>query len=477
MVVGAGSAFVELYAVSDGFTAAVKRRGCVAVGAPQRTSDLAYNGAFKTLRSSVRSGGCRWLHVSLAGLNVAEDKVPLRRAAQLCCNMQRIGGWWSVGGQLESPAWDFPPIARLRELCNVHLVTGHLCGFGGECNSVAGCVTNANFLKVLSRRCPGPPVHPAQLPQSADRRDLAGAGELLDALCNTAAKAYEEARCVQPGFTEIEPLAMTSEGQRGGGAPDSARAVRERENEEAIGGLRNAFRSVSRLPRWAEVGARVRRVIEGAVSSHSSAFEAVLDSLGTHACVAVPQAIELGRAELAREFGVVSNRGDGLQASLFAVLTEAAGDPDVVVPAWLDGQVPLGIEVPIEPGGVFPSVPPSGVGCERNRLRYLHLSGAADLAYGNYASYHEHRELADDELRRELEAGFLDWHAEREILEKQVGRLHLAKIAVSIKVKDGRTKVRLVHDLRRNGTNGKVVVRERLVLPDSRRHRGHFRPH
>ena len=49
----------------------------------------------------------------------------------------------------------------------------------------------------------------------------------------------------------------------------------------------------------------------------------------------------------------------------------------------------------------------------------------------------------------------------REELERQVGPLQLAKIAVIAKGE----KVRLIHDTRRNGANSKVQLEERLVLP------------
>ena len=42
-----------------------------------------------------------------------------------------------------------------------------------------------------------------------------------------------------------------------------------------------------------------------------------------------------------------------------------------------------------------------------------------------------------------------------------MGTLHLAKIGVIVKG----AKMRLIHDLRRNGTNARVTFQERLVLP------------
>ena len=55
----------------------------------------------------------------------------------------------------------------------------------------------------------------------------------------------------------------------------------------------------------------------------------------------------------------------------------------------------------------------------------------------------------------------MQWAASRDELEREVGTLHLAKIGFIVKG----AKMRLIHDLRRNGTNARVTFQERLVLP------------
>ena len=47
----------------------------------------------------------------------------------------------------------------------------------------------------------------------------------------------------------------------------------------------------------------------------------------------------------------------------------------------------------------------------------------------------------------------MQWAASRNELEREVGTLHLAKIGVIVKG----AKMRLIHDLRRNGTNARVT--------------------
>ena len=52
--------------------------------------------------------------------------------------------------------------------------------------------------------------------------------------------------------------------------------------------------------------------------------------------------------------------GDGLQGSLIEAHARAVGDPDTVAAKWLSQEsTPLGIDAPIELGGVFPRAEPS----------------------------------------------------------------------------------------------------------------------
>ena len=139
-------------------------------------------------------------------------------------------------------------------------------------------------------------------------------------------------------------------------------------------------------------------------------------------------------------------------------LTVASCDPDVHIHEWLRGKAPVGITAPIQPGGVFPVISPQSVGKEKDRARYLH---AKVWGNANYASYDEHKVQADELFHKEVQKGYVQWAASRDELEREVGTLHLAKIGVIVKG----TKMRLIHDLRRNGTNARVTFQERLVLP------------
>ena len=50
-------------------------------------------------------------------------------------------------------------------------------------------------------------------------------------------------------------------------------------------------------------------------------------------------------------------------------------------------------------------------------------------------------------------------------MEQRYGPLVLARIGAIVKVKNERLKLRLIHDLRRSGSNAKATVPERIILP------------
>ena len=60
---------------------------------------------------------------------------------------------------------------------------------------------------------------------------------------------------------------------------------------------------------------------------------------------------------------------------------------------------------------------------------------------------------ADEVLKNEIAKGYVQWTDNRQEIELDVRPLELAKIAVVVKGE----KVRLIHDMRRNGTNSKVT--------------------
>ena len=229
------------------------------------------------------------------------------------------------------------------------------------------------------------------------------------------------------------------------------RALAER---EALGGLRSPRMSVAGRPQALVVGGRMTKLIVARVTDDHLGL---LDTLGN----VMPQVLRdlsmLVRKDLGGMFGTAVT-DNGPQASLLSALVAATGDPEAEVPRWLTGQTPLGMERPIVPVGVFPLEEDHAVCSEA-------LEAATPWSAGNYASYEEHQAAADANLREEHRMGRLVLLPTRQALEAKVGPTELSRIGVVAKVKGGRTKIRLIHDLKRSGVNKRVRVAERLVLP------------
>ena len=108
--------------------------------------------------------------------------------------------------------------------------------------------------------------------------------------------------------------------------------------------LRNAVRSVAKLPGWSLVGVKVASIVEQLVGQNEGKLEQVLDSLGdkTKSCC-VPETL---CAQLRQRLGALLSLNNeqlqpgpgGLFPGVVQGLTEAAQDPDVHIHEWLRGH-------------------------------------------------------------------------------------------------------------------------------------------
>ena len=87
------------------------------------------------------------------------------------------------------------------------------------------------------------------------------------------------------------------------------------------------------------------------------------------------------------------------------------------------------------------------------------------LSGGSYSSYAEFKSEADEALRRERDAAWLEWSPTLRGLGAKHGKATRSRIGVVAKLKNGKHKVRLVHDLRRSSVNAQIRVGEKVVLP------------
>ena len=83
------------------------------------------------------------------------------------------------------------------------------------------------------------------------------AAEYPEDLCNSVAAAYDS-HCAEHGMEPMDLDALRTTMTEGGTVDpldiESRKQRRNRENEEAIGGLRNPHKSIRRIPGWKETG-------------------------------------------------------------------------------------------------------------------------------------------------------------------------------------------------------------------------------
>ena len=136
------------------------------------------------------------------------------------------------------------------------------------------------------------------------------------------------------------------------------------EEIKAIGGMRRAQVSVSKVPSLARAGARIRGVLEGALRRDPSLQSACLDAVGASCLDAGPsqQRLDIIRRDMADLFevsdiGPVSKKdfSTEIRVGLLEGWRAAAKDPDWAVTRWLasDG-VPAGLRRHPEDCGIFP---------------------------------------------------------------------------------------------------------------------------
>ena len=165
-----------------------------------------------------------------------------------------------------------------------------------------------------------------------DHWSPASDSEYTDAMCRFLVEQAIRSEVWKgvPGITAY----ISEEGTHDPMEPETKKARRERENQDAIGGMKSPHISIARLPGWTSAGSRIRQVLEPLVENQWQEVRTTLERMCTPGSLV--QAAQVG---LEREFNV-----DGLMAAITAV----AGDPDDVLAGWVAGETPIGIlkEIP-----------------------------------------------------------------------------------------------------------------------------------
>ena len=146
---------------------------------------------------------------------------------------------------------------------------------------------------------------------------------------------------------------------------EQERSWKERENEEALGGMRNPHRSLPRLPGARRYGGSVRSLLNKAVELWPNLIEPAFNILkGREASPMDERVVSAVRNSV---LGLLSGSTDcrdrkakadtPLRAEVIEAWGRCVGDPDSeTIADWLDNGAPLGYTQPIPCNGVFPKV-------------------------------------------------------------------------------------------------------------------------
>ena len=392
----------------------------------------------------------------------------------------KLGKYFSIENPLNSFLWLLKEFINLAKLPGVKFVTLDQCAYAGPHKKPTGVLTNAPWIWASARRCAEakPHKHVTLEGKVWSYKDNAlvwytsEAAEYPWGLCMAWAQGWKAWR--ETAGNQVAEIQSTL---RPAHVDPSAKEIRDKENDECIGGLRRPEKAVAVIPGWQSAGVALRCAIHGALDS-SPKVESLLNSLHADSSregqlrsraqlqLAAEAAGQRAAVALGTRLGVSPAASDtGYRAELAQAITELAGDPDSDVPTWMGGNTPLGISAPIAVSGVFPLARPAEAAAAS--LQFYEQNMERGWEHSNYASFEEHAEQASAEVRRLAAAGHLralgrSW---KQILLEMPDAI-CTRLACLVKRKaDGTIKVRLVVDMRRSGVNGLAEAPERVVLP------------
>ena len=222
----------------------------------RRTSfDLLRQADYQRLLKEIKKGRVRWLHLAppcvtfskarrsdkygrvpplrdrlhpmgfrCAGKlpqRVVEANLLLKRTAALAIAQARSGGFFSIENPATSLLWETPASKRVASLPGVVDLVGDQCVFGGLAKKATCWRTNAPWLWVLHRDCPGWPEHQHRpldgftyLGDGSQVWSTSLAAEYPEYLCDVLAKAFMADSSVPSVVPEVAIDAQ--------GAPDAA---------------------------------------------------------------------------------------------------------------------------------------------------------------------------------------------------------------------------------------------------------------
>jgi len=259
-----------------------------------------------------------------------------------------------------------------------------------------------------------------------------------------------------------------------------AKAIREAQNTDCIGGLRNPNMAVARSKSLQSTGRRIRGILDKLLQDELWLFEettSVVDSIGKPGCQGFStEAVLAARTALTAEFGStfpeveVGNNRSLFQSNLWEAMLADAGDPETEIVGWMRHGCPTGgVDSRIHSCGIFPLASGATSAVESSKVfsKIMASTEWDPTLHTNYKSFdveggvHSNTEVARIKQRNFIEV-FRDWAT----VKMQWPLARASKVALIIKERvDKSLKLRFVVDLRRSGVNGEAEVPERVVLP------------
>eukprot|EP00435_Cladocopium_sp_Y103_P018360 s1353_g4.t1 len=247
---------------------------------------------------------------------------------------------------------------------------------------------------------------------------------------------------------------------------------RERQNWEALGGMRNPHLSVGRLPHMARRGQAVRAFLRKALHLWPKLKELARAILQQEQPSELPEELinKLRHTLLNTLWDTKPRPPRTARAQTpihSAVVAGWKEDPDASTLArWLDEGAPMGFSVEVQPNGIFPQVPSSKAEMEFEQVQAKTLEG-----WTNYESAQQEQEELRALIRGYIDRGFCHLVDSLEEAEKELGRAPIVnKLGLIMKFKETETgekikKARIIWDLRRSGANATCRQSERILLP------------
>ena len=251
---------------------------------------------------------------------------------------------------------------------------------------------------------------------------------------------------------------------------DKVQKLRDIENEQAIGGMRNPSKSLLKIPKAVNVGKAVFellfqaaqlppvvRLVDQLLSSSPAQqlpHNLVSKLRSLVLTLLVPEGVKLKTKTTTADTPLCSE--------IFTAWGIATGDPDSETLAeWLKRGAPLGYEDEITTNGIFPPVEPK----EKDPELQESISRAFD-GWKNHPSATEWEEDLNKLVKEAHSKGFCSIFDSMEDAESHIGRKPiLNKLGVIVKEKGDTRKARIIWDLKESSVNKLCNQAERIILP------------